>query len=57
MKIAFTDNYLGERGTAVSLYDFAKYNEEILGNESIILMPKSHQGQVDSVINLSLIHI
>jgi hypothetical protein len=51
MKIAFSDNYLGERGTAVALYDFAHYNETILGNTSIILMPKSHPAQVETVVN------
>jgi hypothetical protein len=37
MKIAFHSNQLGVRGTEVALYDYALYNEEILGNESIIV--------------------
>lgn len=37
MKIAFHSNQLGLRGTEVSLYNYAKYNEEILGNQSIIV--------------------
>ena len=37
MKIAFHSNQLGLRGTEVSLYDYARYNEEILNNESIII--------------------
>lgn len=37
MKIAFHSNQLSLRGTEVSMYDYAKYNEEILGNESIII--------------------
>lgn len=37
MKIAFHSNQLGFRGTEVAMYDYAHYNEEILGNESIIL--------------------
>ena len=37
MKIAFHNNQLGLRGTEVGMYDFARYNEEILGNESIIV--------------------
>jgi glycosyltransferase involved in cell wall biosynthesis len=43
MKIAFADNFIGRRGSAVALYDFAHYNETILGNESIILIPKEHE--------------
>lgn len=35
--IAFHCNQLSIRGTEVALYDYAKYNEEILGNKSIIL--------------------
>jgi hypothetical protein len=35
-KILFHENQLGIRGTSVSLYNYAKYNEEILGNKSII---------------------
>lgn len=37
MKIAFHSNQLGLRGTEIALYDYAHYNEEILGNRSIIL--------------------
>jgi glycosyltransferase involved in cell wall biosynthesis len=41
MKIAFHSNQLGLRGTEVSLYDYARYNEEILGNTSIIISDKN----------------
>lgn len=34
--IGFWDNSLCLRGTAVALYDYARYNEEILGNKSVI---------------------
>jgi hypothetical protein len=37
VKIAFHDNCLCERGTTVSLYDYAYYNKHYLGNESIIM--------------------
>lgn len=37
MKIAFHSNQLGVRGTEVALYDYALYNEELLGNKSIII--------------------
>lgn len=37
MKIAFFIRHFGERGTEVSVYDYAHYNETLLGNESIIV--------------------
>lgn len=37
MKIAFHSNQLGLRGTEVSLYNYAHYNEAVLGNESVII--------------------
>jgi hypothetical protein len=37
--IAFHSNQLGLRGTEVSLYDYAKFNETILNNRSIIVAP------------------
>jgi hypothetical protein len=42
VKIAFWDNGLGERGTSVALYDYALFNEIILGNESIIMYNTTH---------------
>jgi len=39
MKVAFHSNQLSLRGTEVALYDYAHYNEVILGNQSIILTP------------------
>lgn len=36
MKVLFHTHTLNFRGTAVAIYDYAKYNEEILGNESVI---------------------
>lgn len=36
-KIAFHANQLSLRGTEIALYGYAKYNEEILGNKSVIL--------------------
>lgn len=35
--IAFHSNQLGLRGTEVALYDYAHYNEELLGNKSYII--------------------
>tara|TARA_R110001592_G_scaffold97479_2_gene279213 strand:+ start:6752 stop:7714 length:963 start_codon:yes stop_codon:yes gene_type:complete len=37
MNIAFYSNQLGLRGTDASLYQYAKYNEEVLGNNSFIV--------------------
>lgn len=42
MKILFHDNGLSERGTSVSLFDYAWYNQEILGNESVISFCTNH---------------
>lgn len=36
MKILFHTHTLNYRGTAVAIYDYARYNEEVLGNESVI---------------------
>ena len=36
MKIGFHDNSLNLRGTSVALFDYAYYNQKILGNESVI---------------------
>lgn len=41
MNVAFWDNQLGERGTTVSLYDYAYYNQTILGNRSFIFYDKN----------------
>lgn len=51
VKIAFHDNYLGERGTTVAVYDYAYYNIHILGNESIIMYNKNSTGNDIEVIN------
>lgn len=38
VKIAFFINFLSLRGTEVSTYDYADFNETLLGNESIIVI-------------------
>lgn len=40
-KIAFHCNQFSLRGTEVALYNYAKYNEEILGNKSVIFGSQS----------------
>ena len=37
VKIAFFINFMYVTGVEVSVYDFADFNEKILGNESIII--------------------
>jgi len=59
MKIAFFVKHFNERGTEVATYDYADYNEKILGNESIIIGLKkdvllkynSYFGYRDDVFN------
>ena len=42
--IAFFVRHFTERGTEVAIYDYARYNEEILGNKSIIMcFTENHQ--------------
>jgi len=45
--IAFHDNNLCLRGTTNAMYDYADYNEKILGNKSIIC--SSQNGNLDSL--------
>lgn len=47
MKILFHTQTLNYRGTAVAVYDYAKYNQEILGNESIICYNSSIPEEMD----------
>lgn len=50
VKIAFHDNCLCERGTTISLFDYAYYNVKILRNESIIMYYGSDNRNVPKVI-------
>jgi hypothetical protein len=43
MKIAFHSTQLGVRGTEVAMFDYAKYNQTLLNNESIILYNKKSE--------------
>jgi len=45
--IAFHDNNLCLRGTTIAMYEYADYNERILGNKSIIL--SSPHGNLDAL--------
>jgi hypothetical protein len=44
VKIAFHSNQLSLRGTEVALYDYAHFNERLLGNTSIIVTPRRAYG-------------
>ena len=44
MNIGFF-TYFNERGTTTATYDYAKYNELILGNKSYIIYFKSALGK------------
>lgn len=39
--VAFHSNQLGDRGTEICLYKYAKYNRDILGNRSVIFSSSS----------------
>lgn len=41
MKILFHENELNYRGTSIALYDYADFNEKLLGNESYIAYHKN----------------
>jgi hypothetical protein len=47
--VGFLDYSLTERGTSTALFDYAFYNEKILGNTSIILYPKNKNNNKDTV--------
>lgn len=47
MKICFHSYQLGYRGSEVAMYQYAKYNEEILGNTSIICSTTSRSGYME----------
>jgi hypothetical protein len=42
MKIGFHTNSLSLRGTEIALYDYAHHNQELLGNQSIVLYRKNN---------------
>jgi hypothetical protein len=50
MNIGFWDNQLCETGTTVSLYDYAFYNEKLLGNKSYIFYDKNNRENKENVI-------
>lgn len=47
MKVLFHTHTLNFRGTAVAVYDYARYNQEVLGNESIICYDSNVPQELD----------
>ena len=43
-KIAFYQPHLDIQGTGVSNYDFAHFNQTLLGNKSYMICDKNHPG-------------
>ncbi len=50
VKIAFYASNLTERGTAVALYDYAKHNRDLLGNQSLVLYDQTFPGNHPKVV-------
>ncbi len=42
MKVLFHENQLSYRGTSVAIYDYADFNEKLLGNTSIIIYNRTN---------------
>src|SRR5690606_30499492 len=50
MKIVFHSNQLSLRGTEVALFDYAYFNQKILGNESVVVYDRNNDNNSDEVI-------
>jgi len=50
MNIGFWDNQLSERGTTTSLFDYAFYNQKLLGNKSYIFYCKNNKENKEKII-------
>lgn len=51
MKVGFYSSHLCLRGTTVAIYDYARYNQEILGNESVVFYDPMNSHNDPGVIN------
>jgi hypothetical protein len=56
MKILFHANTLNYRGTTVAVTDYARYNQEILGNESVIIYDESIRYEEDMGTELKVLY-
>lgn len=50
VNIAFWSNQLCERGTEVAVYDYALYNQQLLGNKSFIFYNKNNKNNNSEVL-------
>lgn len=50
MRIIFHENQLCYRGTSNAIFDYARYNEEILHNESLILYPRNSPNNIAEAV-------
>ncbi|MBK1853589.1 hypothetical protein JO972_01330 [Verrucomicrobiaceae bacterium 5K15] len=48
MKIAFIEQKISDRGTSVAVYDYARHNEEILGNTSLTFSIPGGDGNAEA---------
>lgn len=53
MKIAFHTPSIDVRGTCTAIYDYAFYNEELLGNSSIIITEKNGKHDQEAIFKFS----
>lgn len=53
MKVIFQTPKLDVRGTCVALYDYAHYNETLLGNKSVIAVPEGADDNPDVIRKFS----
>jgi len=49
-RVAFHSTVINERGTVVAITDYATYNKQLLGNQSIILYNRDYPGTVASAL-------
>lgn len=47
--IAFHTDQIDVRGTCVALYDYASYNETLLGNKSVIIVPGKNKNKCEEL--------
>ena len=50
MKVAFHSNHLSELGSEVAMFDYAYYNQTLLGNESVIVTKRTVKNNNEKII-------
>ncbi|MBF6608207.1 MAG: hypothetical protein ITG00_05670 [Flavobacterium sp.] len=51
MKIIFHENQLSYRGTSNAVYNYALFNEQLLGNESVIVYQKHNKNNLQAAVD------